>query len=189
MLKVAVVVGHNSNKKGARALPPLDLHEFDYYNPIADIMVQEGPDFGLEVRKFNRQDVGSYSQEIRNVYAEVDEYDPDISIELHFNSADAPNARRSEVLSSGSTNSLRLAAIIYDELVQSFNRTAKPHLHVKTLQNNDRGYVSLHAGRAPAVIVEPFFGSNNEDCLLADQISPRGHAQIYLQAARKYNEA
>lgn len=189
MLKVAVVVGHNSNKKGAKALPPLDLHEFDYYNPIADIMVQEGSDFDLEVRKFNRRDVGSYSQEIRNVYAEVDAYDPDISIELHFNSVDAPEARRSEVLSSGSSNSLKLAGIIYDELVQAFNRTSKPHLQVKTLEKNDRGYTSLHSGKAPAVIVEPFFGSNPEDCLLADQISPRGHAHIYLQAASKYSEA
>jgi N-acetylmuramoyl-L-alanine amidase len=64
------------------------------------------------------------------------------------------------MLSSGSTGSLRLARAVQKQVV-SLLRVQDRGVIVRGPQ--DRGGESLFAGRAPAILTEPFFGSNRED--------------------------
>lgn len=57
---------------------------------------------------------------------------------------------------------------------------------IKILGRTDRGGRSLHAGRAPAVLVEPFFGSSTGDCRAADALGITGMAQMYLAGLHRY---
>ncbi len=57
---------------------------------------------------------------------------------------------------------------------------------IKILSRSDRGGRSLHAGRAPAILVEPFFGSHSADCRAADSLGIAGMARMYLDGVRHY---
>jgi N-acetylmuramoyl-L-alanine amidase len=180
-MKVAIVVGHNSAAKGARALAPISEHEFTYYNRIADEMVRLARG-GLTAKRFNRVKTTGYSREIDTVYAQVDDYGADISIELHFNAA-SPAATGTETLSSGSSRSLKLAKAMQDAMLPALGLRDRG---VKIVAKTERGGRSLHAGRPPAVLVEPFFGSNTGDCRAAAKLGETGMAKMWLAGVRAY---
>lgn len=180
-MKAAIVVGHNSVAKGARGKSPIGEHEFTYNDRIADEIVRlaRGP---LTAKKFHRQKTSSYSREIDTVYAQVDEYDADVSIELHFNAASAM-ATGTETLSSGSSGSLALAKSVQESMLATLGLRDRG---VKILSRGDRGGRSLHAGRPPAILVEPFFGSNSSDCRKAGNLGETDIAEMYLSGLRAY---
>ena len=135
--------------------------EFDWNGELADMIRDIDPG---AVRIFQRTPEGGYSREIQRVYSEVDAWGADCSIELHFNGGPA-SATGCETLSSGTSGSLALA-----DLVQRYTLDAMPMRDrgVKTIGRDQRGGQSLWAGRAPAVMTEPYFGSNARDCHIAD---------------------
>ena len=180
-MKVAVVVGHNSKAPGASAKSPLSISEFKYYNKIADKMVSLSGG-GITCKRFNRVKTGGYGSEIRKVYAQVDAYNPDISIELHFNAA-GPTATGTETLSSGSSGSLALSKALQDAQLKHLGLTNRG---VKVKSRGDRGGLSLHIGRAPAALIEPFFGSNTKDCKAAHALGIEGMAKMLLEGIRAY---
>ena len=159
-MKIALVVGHNERAQGAiRAADRRS--EFDWNGDLAEMIHELAPD---DTRIFWRTPQGGYTQEIRRVYAAVDAWGADCSLELHFNAA-TPAATGCETLSSGTRGSLALA-----RLVQEFTLAAMPMRDrgVKIRRQHERGGLSLWAGRAPAIMTEPYFGSNRGDCAIAD---------------------
>lgn len=184
MKKIAIVVGHNSKYQGAQAIAPIDRSEFDFNSELAQLMIAESPNYSVEVRLFFRKFQGSYTKEIQKVYAEVDLWGADYSIELHFNSA-VFTAAGSEVFSSGSRKSLQFAALAQKELVFLFQRTGKTNRGVKVRRKGSRGYLSLVSGKAPAILVEPFFGSNRGDTKLMHSLGLQKLAEAYLTAMDK----
>lgn len=154
-MKLAVVVGHNAISQGAVSVD--GTSEFIWNSQLAELIKDISP---REVEIFYRVHGGGYSREIDRVYAQVDKYSPDVSVELHFNGSASASASGCLTLSSGSSGSLRLAQNIQQEtlrVLQNRNRG------VEVRQKSDRGGRSLWAGKAPAVMTEPFFGSNAED--------------------------
>ncbi len=180
-MKIAVVVGHNARRKGARAGAPLNTNEYDYNNKIADRMIALASG-STRARKFLREPSNSYRREIEAVYREVDAYGADVSIELHFNSAPFV-ASGTETLSSGSTRSMALAEAVQGAMVETLGLRDR---RVKVPAREDRGGWSLHAGRAPAILVEPFFGSNPADCRAAHSLGIKGMAEMYLLGTSRY---
>jgi N-acetylmuramoyl-L-alanine amidase len=180
-MKVGIVVGHNAVAKGARARAPLSVDEFSWNDLIADEMVRLARP-PLTVKKFHRQHLGSYSREIDEVYGRVDEFGADATVELHFNAA-TPAATGTETLSSGSSGSMALAQSMQDAMLAALGRRDRG---VKLKSRTDRGGRSLHAGRAPAILVEPFFGSNAGDCRAAADLDVGGMAEMYLAGVRAY---
>ena len=168
-LKLAVVVGHNVRSQGAVRRDTGET-EFSYNSRLADMIVNSGKDVGIDVNIFIRTAGLGYTREIRKVYKEVDAWGADLSMELHFNSAAATSAGGTETLSSGSKNSLIFAEEIQEQLLQAMGRINRG-IKVRNSRTKGRGYMSLVAGRAPAVIVEPFFGSNAADLKATDQES------------------
>ncbi|MEM9399979.1 MAG: N-acetylmuramoyl-L-alanine amidase [Verrucomicrobiota bacterium] len=198
MLKLAVIIGHNAQQPGATAVAPVSESEYPFNVKIADLMVRLAEAFGIEIKKIERPYLGpyrrfgvatgNYTKEVKTAYQECDAWGADISTELHFNAA-GPTARGSEVLASGSTNSMEFARLTQKGLVKAYNRQGRHDRGVKPRSPKERGGISLHSGKAPAILVEPFFGSNDEDCALTNNLGAEGLAKIYLTAAQEYAQA
>ena len=174
-MKLAVIVGHNARAQGAvRA----DTGESEYLwnGGIAQIMENMAPEYGLEVRVFRRVDVGSFSREIRTVYANSDKWGAEASMELHFNSASSSSATGTEMLTSGTADSMRFATCVQDQVLKALNLRDRG-IHIRG--GKSRGGKNLISGRAPAILVEPFFGSNPKDQETTDE----AHEKVALACA------
>jgi N-acetylmuramoyl-L-alanine amidase len=191
MKKVAVIVGHNKRSQGAQSIEPINRSEFDFNSELAAIMKSKASEFNVTVEVFFREHQGSYTKEIKKVYSEVDNWEADYSTELHFNSA-VFTVAGSEVLTSGTKNSVKFANLTQAEQVKLLNRSkvnmngnGKTDRGVKVRKKGSRGYQSLISGKAPAIIVEPFFGSNRADTALIKKVGLEKLAIAYLTAMSK----
>ena len=162
MGKIALVIGHNARSQGAVRVTD-GRSEYDWMTDLANQVSTQEPAL---FRVFRRPASVGYSTEIRRAYAEVDAWGADASIELHFNSAAARFATGTETLTSGTTGSLRLAKLIQPVMVNALGLRDRG---LVTRRRGDRGGESLWQGRAPAVLIEPYFGSNPADCAAADR--------------------
>lgn len=159
-MKIAIVVGHNSRAQGAVRV--LDGRtEFDWNNELADLIQDHDK---RAVRVFRREWGGGYSREIDRVYAEVDHWGADCSLELHFNASANKKANGGETLSSGTKGSLWLAENIRSRVSSVMGNKDRG---IRVVKRHERGGRSLWQGRAPAVLTEPYFGSNISECITA----------------------
>jgi len=191
MLKVAVIVGHNSVKQGAINLD--GESEYSFNNDVAEqikIISENYDDIDIKIfyREYKEEyfdSKGNYltGKEIREVYNRVDEWGPDLSMELHFNSSSNPKHLGTEVLSSGSKKSLLFADIVCKKLYKCFNRKGRKGRRGVKIKKKGRGSISLLAGKAPAILTEPFFGSNQYDCMYADKTEL---AKAYFEGIVEY---
>lgn len=157
--RIAIVIGHNKDQPGAVRVTDR-VSEYVWNSRLADLIVAQAPTRYVVVRRTKG------AGEISRAYSAVDASGVVASVELHFNAASSPAATGTETLSSGSTRSLRLANLMQEEMVAALGLKDRG---VKVPGDKDRGYGSLHAGRPPAVLIEPYFGSSAYDCLRADQ--------------------
>jgi N-acetylmuramoyl-L-alanine amidase len=186
MRKLAIIVGHNGEAQGAARVDTGET-EFVWNNSLARLIERLSSDFDIEVRVFFRVPGGGLKRELERVYREVDLWGADMSIELHFNGHHNPSARGTETLSSGTALSLRLAVNVQREMVASLGLRDRG---VKTVGRGGRGWRSLYSGKAPAIMIEPFFGTNADDCRAADQQTIalavlRGAAETFATFPRK----
>lgn len=157
MKRFAIVVGHNSEKQGAVRGDSGET-EFVWNSDLAKLIEHEARDYAdLEVRTFYRQAGLGYRGEIRRVYEETDRWGANVTVELHFNSHADPSATGTETLTSGTPASMALAVAVNREVVAALGLRDRG---VKTRASDDRGGASLMSGRAPAILIEPFFGSS-----------------------------
>jgi len=160
-MKLAIVVGHNEISQGAVRT---DTHETEYqYNSdlagrIVDAVSEYDEYVGVKV--FYRVPGSGYTQEIARVYEDVDHWGATASIELHFNSAGDPRASGTETFSSGSAKSLILAEEVQMEMVEALGLRDRG-IKIRNNRTKGRGYLSLVSGNAPAILIEPFFGSSS----------------------------
>jgi N-acetylmuramoyl-L-alanine amidase len=183
--KVAIVVGHNTHGKGAYAPAPIAESEYYFNSDVAERMEDLGLEYGIDFDIFYREPHLPYSREIDRVYAAVNASGAEASVELHFNAASGA-AVGTETLSSGFSGSLSLANAVQDELVDLFDRTGSADRGVLIRTPSQRGGRSLHAGRAPAILTEPFFGSTTSERTLMQQIGKAGLAEAYVSGIARY---
>ena len=162
MTKIALVVGHNARSQGAVRVTD-GRTEFDWCGDLAASILARMPG---RYRIFRRPAGLAYTAEIRETYAAVDAWVAGATVELHFNGASDPRATGTETLTSGTAGSLRLAGLIQPAMVGALG--LKDRGLVKRAKG-DRGGESLWSGRAPAVLLEPYFGSSRADCAAADR--------------------
>lgn len=160
-MKVALVIGHNSRAQGAVRVTD-GRTEYDWNGELAAMIKDHDP---ASIRIFRRTAGLGYSREIDKVYAEVDAWGAGCSVELHFNASANSSARGCLMLSSGSQGSLGLASALQSACVGVMEG---PDRGVVVKGRHERGGRSLWQGRAPAVLTEPFFGSNPSECMRAD---------------------
>ena len=172
-MKIAIVVGHNARAQGAVRVVD-GVPEFQWCGELAAPIANE-PD----VEVFYRTPGAG---QIERVYAQVDASGARCSVEFHFNAFANPTASGTETLSSGSSGSLALCRLIQPGMVRVLGLPDRG-IHVR--KGDERGAVNLRAGRCPAALVEPFFGSNPHDCAVADA-NKRELAFAIVEGARAF---
>ena len=162
MSKIALVIGHNARAQGAVRVTDR-RREYDINSDLAVAIRDLDPARYVIVRRM------AGTGEIGRAYAEVDRLGVKASVELHFNSAEAASATGTETLTSGSSNSTRLARGVQAAMVRALGLRDRS---VKVIGRNGRGGDSLWTGKPPQILTEPHFGSNAGDCATADRSFP-----------------
>lgn len=161
MRKIAIIIGHTSKSRGAIRIDTGET-EYDFNGRIAKAISDLAEKSGIfDVAIFRRNPSKGYGAQIKEVYSKADQWGAIATGELHFNSSATASASGCETLTSGSDMSMKLAAAVNGSIVDAFG--VKDRGIVKR-SAKDRGGASLHSGKAPAILFEPFFGSNAADC-------------------------
>ena len=176
-MRIAIVVGHNKQAQGAVRVTD-GRTEFDWNGELASLIASHSTD----VRIFFRLKGGGYSREIDEVYAQVDDWKADCSIELHFNGSANANAKGCLTLTSGTTGSRKLAGSVHKRMLAVMGGEDDG---IRARGRHERGGRSLWQGKAPAILVEPYFGSNAAECLIADMHMDELAEAIY-RGAREF---
>lgn len=167
-MRVALVVGHTkSGDKGAYS-KALETTEFDYWIDVANMVKDLGKGLNIDIYDLYTHQIQNYynRQSALASYINNSGIEYDYVIELHFNAA-SPIANGTECLhyfasEKGKKASQKLSKYISDE----YGTTLRGVKGSKALVNkNDRGYWFAYLVRYPAIIYEPFFGSNEEEAL------------------------
>jgi len=154
MKKIAFVIGHHRFSKGAYS-EYYGLREYDFYKQFEDTLKMYGD-------VFYHNPLKGYNSRQKAMAKRTKDYD--IVFELHFNAANG-NAEGCEALYW--YNNLKTKAIcekFCEEYTKEFPRT--PNRGAKALSSkSQRGYGFVYHQKAPAIILEPFFGDNEGDSI------------------------
>ena len=127
---------------------------------------------------------------LSELYKKLDEDNIQTAIELHFNAA-SPKAQGHEWLYWHSSEKGRLLArALRDSFEDCFPQLISRG--IKPKQKGSRGAGFLRLTHCPAVIAEPFFGTNNEDFDLALNskegmaLSIAGGIELYRELSERW---
>lgn len=166
-VKVALVVGHEPGAPGADGMfmdgvHRIECNEYAYNVGLAGMVKQAlaGNDM-VEIVDVRRHLVGGYSK----LPAWINARQFDVAIELHYNSAASSSAGGTEMLYwHTSVRSKLFAAIIQGRVLGALKLKDRG---TKAITAKDRGAPFLRGTACPAVICEPFFGSNADEMRIA----------------------
>jgi N-acetylmuramoyl-L-alanine amidase len=167
MKKVAFVIGHTQKDKGAYS-PHLKKSEWQLFKNLENELKEIGDVFCHDAA------VKSYRQRQTETAKLTSEYKT--VIELHFNSFHTENANGAEVLHYFS--SVRGKALANQILELWCNRTGIKNRGSKAV-NLGSGGEFLRRTKGTALLLEPFFGSNAEDC-------SRWNEQIFIDVLKDF---
>lgn len=159
MKKYALIIGHTKSKDKGAFSDVLGMSEFDYNLKVTEELKALCP----EMFDIYTHEVQDYYQRQKGMAYQLNQKQYDAVFEFHFNSA-SPTANGTECCYYfNSKKGKHLAEIISKGISQEFETKLRGVNGGKALVNkNDRGYWFTYLPKAPAVIVEPFFGSNIE---------------------------
>lgn len=156
-LKVALIIGHNKRSKGAYS-PFLEKSEYDYYKEVTDIVNKIDDTIDI----YSRSAKDGYISEMRPVVAEINKHNYDYVLELHFNSADR-NARGCECLIYKNSEKGKNVAKSFNKMLsEEFDIPIRGKGLIEITNDNQRGGYGICNTYCPYVLIEPFFGSNEE---------------------------
>ncbi len=151
-MKTAFVIGHTPYGKGAFS-KHLKKYEFDFYLSFKDDLEKMGDVF------VHDNNLG-YTSRQKAMGKNTKEYD--LVFELHFNAANG-KAGGCEALHYFRNDK---ASLVCDFFCESFcEKTGIKNRGGKELSNAEqRGYGFVYYQKPTAIILEPFFGDNENDC-------------------------
>lgn len=155
-MKIALIIGHHAKDGGAYS-EFLQSNEFDFYSKVAEKVN------GVTVFTHN-ENIGGYTSRIKDTARRVDAFGAELVIECHFNAA-TPQANGCETLYYFNSKKGREYAQQFSNIVTCWTGIKLRNGGLKPLVNEkDRGFASVFYPKAPTILIEPFFGSNKEDC-------------------------
>ena len=185
MKKVALIIGHNKRSKGAFSMTVGD--EYSYWKNIAEKIKYEIPDI---VDIYEREPNQNYVREMNKVLAELNKHNYDYCLELHFNSSLNRNANGCECLVYHKNEKAKeLATNFMARLQNVFNINIRNKENIlkeiKVVNGKElttekkettrgliliqdsktRGGYGICKSKDTYILVEPFFGSNNDESL------------------------
>lgn len=152
-MKTVLILGHNARDKGAYS-PYLKMSEYDYWGEVVK---------GLDIPVLRRNPNRGYGLEMREMLSRLEQIEYDVAIELHFNSA-ISNANGAEVLIyRGNTTSKTLATKFLKKLEARGHRN-RGIIEVSHERERNGAY-GICNSKGYYLLIEPFFGSNEKDCI------------------------
>jgi len=181
---IAICIGHSrkisGRYDGGAYSVPLKISERDFNLKVATELQKILADRKISSKIFSDYAGSGYGTAMFNVANQVRMARATFAIELHFNSA-SPEASGHEWLYwHSSLLGRRIAQKFNDEFSKVFPKIKARGL--KSIMKQDRGGKFLELTHCPAVILEPFFGSNAQDCA---KINPDQLAVAYANAIEK----
>ena len=157
--KIAFIIGHCSIEKGAFS-QTLQITEFEFWSNLSKKLWHLGDVFEHGTSK-------SYTTRQQLTAQKTANYD--IVFELHFNSSSNRSAEGCEALywhknKQGKAISEKFCELVFEKMGIK-NRGAKA---ISKRKENGAGFLAETKGTA--VLLEPFFGSNKEDCFAFTEI-------------------
>lgn len=176
-MKVGICIGHSRKTNGRTeggAVSVGEVNEHTYNSELAKLILDHLSEMGIEAFIVSEYQGSGYTDAQKWLASYLKSRGATLAIELHFNSSDSPSATGHEWLFWASSTKGRLLAKDLDasmlEMFPDFKQRG-----IKPKGPGDRGAEFLKLTHCPAVIAEPFFGSNPEDWELAvsrkDQIA------------------
>ena len=161
-MKVALVIGHNQRSKGAYS--SIVGSEYDYWKRIADKIKSEIPEF---VDVYERKPNKAYILEMNEVLKELNKIDYKFCIELHFNAAASEQANGCECLVYYKNNEAKELATNFMAKLQNIfgSKIRGNHGIIEIQDSKTRGGYGICNSKDTYILVEPFFGSNNDESL------------------------
>ena len=174
-LNLAIIVGHTANAPGAGG-SGIIKNEYFFHKEMMVPHLKALASPAVSITIYYRDSVG-----IAGAYEAADQGGADCVIELHYNGAASPQTTGTETLYS-STKGKMLAECVQAEMLEVLKLRDRG---VKYVASEGRGGHNLRAGRTPAIIVEPGFGSNvNDATVMRDKVKEL--ASAYVNGALKY---
>ena len=156
-MRIAFVLGHHEKSKGAYS-NYFCMAEWDFYNKVID-------ELGCVDTFYHDSDINRYTSRIKSTANKINKVNYDLVIELHFNSAVHTSANGCETLYYYRSIKSKEYASLFSHIVTKETSIKSRNGGVKALTNkNDRGFASVYYTKAPTILIEPFFGSNDDDC-------------------------
>ncbi|WP_336163868.1 N-acetylmuramoyl-L-alanine amidase [Fusobacterium polymorphum] len=182
MKKFAIVIGHNPRGKGAYS-KYLDLSEYEYWRNVCDGINKI--DDSIDI--YSRKPEQNYIQEMKPVVAEINKHNYELALELHFNAA-SPQANGCECLVYfKNEQATKYAELFMKKLKVEYgsnirkewnklkekkiDKNSKEVIIEKTVEtegiilitdSKTRGGYGICNTNCTYVLVEPFFGTNEE---------------------------
>lgn len=185
MNKVALVIGHNDRSRGAYST--ILLSEFKYWKKIAEKIKGEIPEI---IDVYERKPNKAYVPEMNEVLKELNKNDYKFCLELHFNGSLNRNANGCECLVYYKNEKAKeLATNFMARLQNVFGSKIRDKVNVlkekKTINgreeeterkeatkgitliqdSNVRGGYGICKSKDTYILLEPFFGSNQDESL------------------------
>lgn len=167
--KVALVVGHTTPPKGDKGAysDALKVSENEYWLDVAK-RIEKNNDVKVDIYNVHTHTIQEYYKRQAALANVINNSGVvyDLVLELHFNAA-SPLANGTECLYwFGSKKGKQIAVQLSGHIANVYNTTIRGDNGSRALVNkSDRGYYFTYLLKYPAVILEPFFGSNKEEAL------------------------
>ena len=150
-MKIAIVVGHDKINQGAFS-NILKQSEFAFNNEVAKLLPYDV--------YFRNEKIKGYKSQMQELAKRINEKRYDLVIELHFNMFNG-KAKGCECLYlKGSKIGKEQAEKLCKSITKDFGNINRGAVAIDN--EKGRGYWFLKLINAPALIVEPFFGDNEE---------------------------
>lgn len=158
---IGICVGH-SRKGDSGASSASGASEWTYNQKVAEILRLELEKNNINSVVFTKYDGTGYTGAMMWLCAQLGLLKVDFAVELHFNCADTGAARGFEFLYWRTSKKGQAIASVFQ---QTFKNKFPENLSrgSKGLSKEDRGGLFVRLPSMPAVILEPFFGSNTRE--------------------------
>lgn len=155
--KIGLVIGHQENNQGAYGSAGIGEWKFNS-DLVEEIMNRhKGGNTFLYMRDKN---ISGYTSQMKDLHATMDSHGIEISIEFHFNSFSNENVRGHEVLYCYSSSGGKEEASELNECLDLYLPTSNRGIKPVTFDDDGGGFCCR--GRSKALIIEPFFGANQD---------------------------
>jgi len=153
---VGICIGHSrSEEQGAWSVG--GVSEWAFNVRVGALLKRHLYDMGIASIVYDAYEGRSYGSSMRWLSDRMHNDGVTLALELHFNSA-SPTAEGCEMLYyHNSTSGKKLAGCLQVEVVSEYNSKNRG---IKALKRFSRGGGFLVRTKCPAVVCEPFFGSN-----------------------------